>query len=154
MWVCPNKEKEKKKQQIKEEWQKKMWMTLIVKLLIVIFGFWNPETLFKPYESFSFITKNHNLRYVPIEVLSNEASKQLGTIKNALKMQRKLFHKIHDIKNKLLIIIHIDKNKCSKRDKFFSYKTSSFFLEPFTSKQKVISWHILTEHLITKHKSK
>ena len=42
-------------------------------------------------------------------------------------MQRILFHKIHDIKNKLLIIIHADKNECSKRDKFFSYKTSSFF---------------------------
>jgi hypothetical protein len=35
-------------------------------------------------------------------------------------MQRILFHKIHDIKNKLLIIIHVDKNKCSKRDKVFS----------------------------------
>jgi hypothetical protein len=42
-------------------------------------------------------------------------------------MQRILFHEIHDIKNKLLIIIHADKNECSKRDKFFSYKTSSFF---------------------------
>jgi len=38
-------------------------------------------------------------------------------------MQRIFFHKIHDIKNKLLIIIHADKNKCSKkkRDKFFSH---------------------------------
>jgi len=41
-----------------------------------------------------------------------------------------------------------------KRNKFFSYKTSSFFLEPFTLEQKVISWHILTEDLIAKHKSK
>jgi hypothetical protein len=57
---------------------------------------------------------------VPVKVLSNQASKQLGTINNALKMQRILFHKIHDIKNKLLIIIHADKNECSKRDKFFS----------------------------------
>jgi hypothetical protein len=69
-------------------------------------------------------------------------------------MQRILFHKIHDIKNKLLIIIHADKNECLKRDKFCSYKTSSFFLEPFTLKQKVISWRIFTEDLITKHKSK
>jgi len=36
---------------------------------------WNPETLFEPYESFSFIAKNHSLRYVPVEVLSNQASK-------------------------------------------------------------------------------
>jgi hypothetical protein len=72
---------------------------------------WNPETLFEPYESFSFIAKNHSLRYVPVEVLSNQASKQPGTINNALKMQRILFHKIHDIKNKLLII-HADKNEC------------------------------------------
>jgi len=73
---------------------------------------WNPETLFEPYESFSFIAKNHSLRYVPVEVLSNQASKQPGTINNALKMQRILFHKIHDINNKLLIIIHADKNEC------------------------------------------
>jgi hypothetical protein len=52
---------------------------------------WNPETLFEPYESFSFIAKNHSLRYVPVEVLSNQASKQPGTINNALKMQRILF---------------------------------------------------------------
>jgi hypothetical protein len=129
-WVCSSKaiKKEKKKKgQIKEERQKKIWMTSIVKLLIVILSLWDPETLFEPYESFSFIAKNHSLRYVPIEVLSNQASKQPRTINNALKMQRILFHKIHDIKNKLLIIIHADKNECSKRDKFFSYKTSSFF---------------------------
>jgi hypothetical protein len=30
-------------------------------------------------------------------------------------MQRILFHKIHDIKNKLLIIIHTDKNECFKK---------------------------------------
>jgi len=94
---------------------------------MVILSLWDPETLFEPYESFSFIAKNHSLRYVPIEVISNQASKQPRTINNALKMQRILFHKIHDIKNKLLIIIHADKNECSKRDKFFSYKTSSFF---------------------------
>jgi len=105
-------------------------MTSRVKLLIVILGLWNPETLFEPYEPFSFIVKNHNLRYVPVEVLSNQASKQPRTINNALKMQRILFHKIHDIKNKLLIIIHADKDECSKKDKFFLYKTSSFFSSP------------------------
>jgi len=67
---------------------------------------------------------------VPVEVFSNQASKQPETINNVLKMQRILFHKIHDIKNKLLIIIHADKNKCSKRDKIFSYKTLSFFSSP------------------------
>ena len=75
-------------------------------------------------------------------------------------MQRVLFHKIHDIKNKLLIIIHADKNKCSKRDKFFSSKTSSFFSSPSLWKlkkkkqQKVTSWCIFTGDLIAKHKSK
>jgi hypothetical protein len=103
-WVCPNKAiKKKKKQQIKEERQKKIWMTSMVKLLIVILSLWNPETLFEPHESFSFIAKNHSLRYVSVEVLSNQASKQPRTINNALKMQRILFHKIHDIKNKLII---------------------------------------------------
>ena len=37
------------------------------------------------------------------------------------KCKEYFFHKIHDIKNELLIIIHVDKNKCSKKkDKFFS----------------------------------
>ena len=35
-WVCPNKAIKKKKQQIKEKCQKKMWMTSRVKLLILI----------------------------------------------------------------------------------------------------------------------
>ena len=60
-------------------------------LLIVIFRLWNLETLFEPYESFSFIAKNHNLRYMSVEVISSEASKQLRTINNALKMQTILF---------------------------------------------------------------
>jgi hypothetical protein len=57
-------------------------------------------------------------------------------------MQRILFHKIHDIKNKLLIIIHADKNECLKRDKLFSSnKTSSFFSSPSLWKQK---GHLMT----------
>ena len=32
------------------------------------------------------------------------------------KCKEYFFHKIHDIKNKLFIIIHADKNECSKRD--------------------------------------
>jgi len=111
-WVCHSKAIKKKKWQIKEERQNKIWMTSRVKLLIVILSLWNPATLFEPYESFSFIAKNHSLRYVPVEVLSNQASKQPGTINNAFKMQRIPFHMIHDIKNKLLIIIHADKNEC------------------------------------------
>jgi len=63
---------------------------------------------------------------MPVEVLSNQASKQPRTINNALKMQRILFRKIHDIKNKLLIIIHADKNKCLKRDKLFFSKPLAF----------------------------
>ena len=109
-------------------------MTSRVKLLIVILGLWNLETLFEPYEFFSFITKNHSLHYVPIKVLSNQASKQPRTINNALKMQRILFHNIHDIKNKLLIIIHADKDEGSKRDKFFFIQNLEPFLEPFTLK--------------------
>jgi hypothetical protein len=42
-------------------------------------------------------------------------------------MQRILFHKIHDIKNKLLIIIHADKNECLKRNKFFLKQNLEFF---------------------------
>jgi len=71
-WICPGQHNEKG--QIKEEWQKKRWKTQIVELLIVILGLWNLETLFEPYESFSFIAKNHSLHYVHVEVLSNQAS--------------------------------------------------------------------------------
>ena len=53
----------------------KRWKTQKVELLIVILNLWNLETLFEPYESFSFIAKNHDLQYVPIEVPSNQASK-------------------------------------------------------------------------------
>jgi len=67
---------------------------------------------------FSFITKNLSLHYVPVEVLSNQASKQPGTINNAFKMQRVLFHKSHDIENKLLIIIHADKMSVQKETSF------------------------------------
>jgi hypothetical protein len=48
---------------------------------------------------------------VLVEVLSNQASKQPGTINNALKIQRIVLNEIHGIKNKLPIIIHADKNK-------------------------------------------
>jgi hypothetical protein len=62
-------------------------MTQRVELLIVILNLRNPETLFEPYESFSFIAKNHSLHYVLVEVLYNQASKQPGTINNVLKIQ-------------------------------------------------------------------
>jgi hypothetical protein len=44
-------------------------------------------------------------------------------------MQRILFHKIHDIKNKLLIIIHADKNECSKREKFLPGRATGLFTD-------------------------
>jgi len=58
-WVYPN--QNNKKRQIKEERQKKRWKTQRVEWLIVIPSLWNFEKLFEPYESFSFIAKNHNL---------------------------------------------------------------------------------------------
>ena len=80
----------------------------------MILSLWNLETLFEPYESFSFINNNHSLRYMSVEVISNQASKQPEKINNALKMQRVLFHKSHDIENKLLIIIYVDKMSVQK----------------------------------------
>jgi hypothetical protein len=41
-----------------------------------------------------------------------------------------------------------------KKRQVFPIQNLKLFLEPFTLKQKVISWHIFTEDLITKHKSK
>jgi hypothetical protein len=58
--------------------------------------------------------KNHSLHYMHVEVLFNQASKQPETINNALKTQIVLFHKSHDIENKLLIIIHTDKMSVQK----------------------------------------
>jgi hypothetical protein len=55
-----------------------------------------------------------------VEVLSNQANKQPRTINNALKTQIILFHKSHDIKNKLLIIIHADKMSVRKEIKKIS----------------------------------
>ena len=104
-----------------------MWMTSRVKLLIVILSLWNPETLFEPYESFSFIAKNHSLRYVPVEVLSNQASKQSRTINNALKMQRYFFIRFMTSRINYSLLFMLIKINVQKRDKFFSYKTSSFF---------------------------
>jgi hypothetical protein len=54
-----------------------------------------------------------------VKVLSNQASKQLETINDALKMQRILFYKSHDIENKLLIIIHANKISVQKENFFF-----------------------------------
>jgi hypothetical protein len=74
---------------------------------------------------------------VPVEVLSNQASKQPGTINNTLKMQRVLFHRSLDIENKLLIIIHADKMSVQKEISFSQTKqlikqNLELFLEHFT----------------------
>jgi hypothetical protein len=120
-WVCPSKAiKKKKKQQIKKERQNKIWMTSRVKLLIVILSLWNPETLFEPYKSFSFIAKNHSLRYVPIEVLSNQASKQPRTINNTLKIQRILFIKFMTSRTNYSLLFMLINMNVKKKDKFFS----------------------------------
>jgi len=136
-WVCLSKVIKKKEQQIKEERRKKIWMTSRVKLLIVIFSLWNPETLFEPYETFSFIAKNHSLRYVPVEVLSNQASKQPRTINNALKMQRILFIRFMTSRINYSLLFMLIKMNVQKETSFS--QNLELFLEPFTLKQKVIS---------------
>jgi hypothetical protein len=55
---------------------------------------------------------------MPVKVHSNQASKQPRAINNALKMRRVLFHRSHDIENKLLIIIHADKMSVQKENFF------------------------------------
>jgi hypothetical protein len=55
---------------------------------------------------------------VHVEVLSNQASKQRGSISNALKIQRVLLYESHDIENKLFIIIHADKISVQKETSF------------------------------------
>jgi len=51
-------------------------------------------------------------------------------------MQIILFHKIHDIKNKLLIIIHADKDEGLKRDNFFSHTKPQVFSRALHFKTK------------------
>jgi hypothetical protein len=63
---------------------------------------------------------------VLVEVLSIQASKQPETIYDALKMQRVLFYKSHDIENKLLIIIHVDKMSDKKEINFSQTKPRAF----------------------------
>jgi len=140
-WVCPN--IVKKKEAANQRRAAKENMNDVKSQTVDS----DPQSL-KPWNTLwalwilSFIAKNHSLRYVPVEVLSNQASKQPRTINNALKMQRILFHKIHNIKNKLLIIIYADKNECLKREElFFSNKISSFFSSPSLWKQK---GHLMT----------
>jgi hypothetical protein len=74
-----------------------------------------------------------------------------------LKCKEYFFHKIHDIKNKVLIIIHADKNECQKkRQVFYQTKPRAFSRALHfenLKKQKVISWCIFIEDLIAKHKS-
>ena len=43
-------------------------------------------------------------------------------------MQRVLFHKSHEIENKLLIIIHANKMSVKKKTKFSQIKPRAFFL--------------------------
>jgi hypothetical protein len=59
---------------------------------------------------------------VPVEVLSNRATKQRGLISNSLKMQRVLLYYSHDIENKLFIIIHVDKISVQKETSFSQTK--------------------------------
>ena len=63
---------------------------------------------------------------MPVEVLSNQESKQPGTINNALKMQRVLFHRNHAIENKLIIIIHADKISVQEEINFSQTKPRVF----------------------------
>jgi len=72
---------------------------------------------------------------MPIEVLSNQASKRLGTINGAIKMQRILFHSSHDIKNKLLIIIHADKINVQKREIFLKQNLELSIFETHKSRR-------------------
>jgi hypothetical protein len=81
---------------------------------------------------------------VPVKVLSNQENKQPGTTNNALKMQRVLFHKSHDIKNKLPIIIHVDKMSVQEETNFSQTKPRVFLLKPFTLKPIKIDGHLLT----------
>ena len=131
-WVYPRKVM-KKKGLIKEKRQKKRWKTQRVELLIAILSLWNLETLFEPYESFSFIAKNHSLHYVPVEVLSNQASKQPGKINNAIKIQRVLFIRVMTSRTSYSLLFILIKWVFKRRQIFLRHNLE-LFLEQFTWK--------------------
>jgi hypothetical protein len=58
-------------------------------------------------------------------------------------MQIVTFHRSHDIKNKLLIIIHTDKMSVQKNIIFLK-QNLEFFLEPFTLKPIKTEGHLMT----------
>jgi hypothetical protein len=72
---------------------------------------------------------------VPVEVLSNQASKQPGIINNALKMQRILFIRFMTSRINYSLLFMLIKMNVKKRDKFFFFKQNlELFLKPFTLK--------------------
>ena len=58
-------------------------------------------------------------------------------------MQRAPFHRSHDIKNKLLIIIHADKMSVQK-EIIFLKQNLELFLEPFILKPIKTKSHLMT----------
>jgi len=139
-WVCPIQNNEKG--QIKEEQQKKRWKIQRVELRIVILSLWNLETLFESYKSFSFMAKNQNLHYIPIKVYSNQASKQPGTINDALKMQRVFFIGFMTLRTNYLLLFMLIKWLFKKRQ-FFLKQNLELFLEPFTLKPTKAEGHLM-----------
>jgi hypothetical protein len=63
---------------------------------------------------------------VSLKVISIQTSERLGTINDAIKMQKVLFHRSYDIMNKLLIIIHADKISVKKYKIFSQTKPQAF----------------------------
>jgi hypothetical protein len=73
------------------------------------------------------MAKNQNLHYVIIKVYSNQASKQTTwNNKRCSQNAKSIFHRIHDIENKLLIIIHANKMIVQKETIFSQTKPRAF----------------------------
>jgi hypothetical protein len=92
-----------------------------------------------------FHSQKPQLRYVPIEVLSNQASKKPRTINNALKMHRTFFFiRFMTSRMNYSLLFMLIKINVKKRDKFFSYKTSSSFSSPPLWKPIKTKGHLMT----------
>ena len=131
-----------KKGKSKKNSKKKKWKKQRVELLIMILSLWNLETLFEPYKSFSFMAKNQNLHYVIIKVYSNQASKQPGTINDALKMQRVFFTGFMTLRTNYLLLFMLIK-WLFKKIQFFLKQNLELFLEPFTLKPTKAEGHLM-----------
>jgi len=85
--------------------------------LMLILGLWNPQTPFKPLKFLSFIAMNHNLHYMVLKALFNQA--KIWTDKWRSQNLKSFSIRVVTSWIKLLVIMHADKISAKKRNNLF-----------------------------------